>query len=82
MRKVHIDGDVWQYKHGRINTKIWSPLGKTYIVQTNKIKGVTSQVWEEAQWSRSAPWGSILPSEVKSYIEKVLVSQHILGLEL
>jgi hypothetical protein len=72
MRKVHINGQVYQYKVGKGSTRIILPNGTTTHAFNHTIKGVTPDTFDRGQWKRTSD-GSVTPAEVKAYIEREML---------
>lgn len=64
LRKVHVNGEVWKYLPGLGAPQIWGPDKKERKVD------MSDTIWDNGD--REYPKNSVLPSDVKSYIEKYL----------
>lgn len=67
VRRIHIEGRVWEYSIGRGSAVIKSPDGKRSDVRLAAIKGGTPNDFERGQWKRTSD-GMVTPSEVKVWI--------------
>lgn len=74
MRKVHIQGKVWQYEIGRTAVVIKFPSphqARGFTVAANLVVERTPDDLERGRHKKSSN-GMIKPSDVKAYIEKNL----------
>lgn len=75
MRKVHVGGQVWEFRTGKGAAVIKNPrTGKSTIVNYAKLTGRTWDTLERGQWKRTSD-GMVTPAHVKAYIEKHLSSE-------
>lgn len=69
-RHVHLDdGAVWDYRIGSGTAVLRSPEGEKKVVPLHEIKGIAANLVERGRWKGTSD-GMILPSEVKTYIQK------------
>lgn len=68
MRKVHIDGEAWQYKIGRKCIMIKEPslVPTKHIVDLSVFTGLSWDALERMAWKRDSV--QITPQDIKDYI--------------
>jgi len=68
MRKVHIDGNVWQYKVGKSIILIVGPNNERHLVGRERV-GIKRVVWSWFDMDYKEKI-EVKPSHVKEYIQR------------
>jgi len=67
MRKIHLDGEIYQYRIGKGYVVIEFPDGHREVVSDSTITGRTNDALERGRWKKTSD-GMVLPSHVKAWL--------------
>ena len=67
LRKINVDGAVWEYRIGKGAAVLVAPDGKKAVVGLDKLTGRSWDTLERGQWKRTSD-GMVTPKDVAAYI--------------
>ncbi len=68
-RKLTLNDTTWQYVVGKSTVKFKPPSGKSFVVSSAKILGLSEDDYERARWkNRGEAWMGITPKMLVEYL--------------
>jgi hypothetical protein len=71
-RRLVLPSGEWGWFHGRSHSVLRAPDGKRTVVDDSTLTGRSWNTLERGHWKRTSD-GTISPSDVKAYIEQILL---------